>query len=198
MPGYPTELVSQIVTRLGTVLQVRPIRPDDAALLVNFHRHLSLRSVYRRFLYVHRSLSAAEVERFTRVDYVNRLALVAEDNSGLVAVARYDRTPGTTEAEAAFVVADQYQHHGVGTLLLEQLAAAAWQRGITTFVATTLVENREMLRVFADSGFQVTTKLEDGIVSVRFPIAPDDAYRAACQARHHQAQTSRSDSDGTP
>ena len=125
MPGYPTELVSQIVTRLGTVLQVRPIRPDDAALLVNFHRHLSLRSVYRRFLYVHRSLSAAEVERFTRVDYVNRLALVAEDNSGLVAVARYDRTPGTTEAEAAFVVADQYQHHGVGTLLLEQLAAAA-------------------------------------------------------------------------
>ena len=102
------------------------------------------------------SMCIEEVERFTRVDYVNRLALVAEDNSGLVAVARYDRTPGTAEAEVAFVVADQYQHHGIGTLLLERLAAAAWQRGITAFVATTLAENREMLQVFADSVFQVT------------------------------------------
>ncbi len=177
-PGYPEELVSDVVTGLGTTLRLRPIRPDDAALLVDFHRHLSLRSVYRRYLYVHRILSSAEVERFTRVDYVDRLALVVEDDQGLVAVARYDRTPGTSEAEVAFVVADQYQHHGIGTVLLEHLAAAAWRRGITTFVATTLMENREMLDVFANSGFAVTTAFEDGTVSVRFPIAPNDVHRS--------------------
>ncbi|MGA7416932.1 MAG: GNAT family N-acetyltransferase [Acidimicrobiales bacterium] len=198
-PGYPSDLESDVATRLGILLHVRPIRPDDAPPLVDFHQGLSLNSVYRRFLYVHRNLSAEEVERFTCVDYVNRLALVAEDDSGLVAIARYDRAPGTAEAEVAFVVADQYQHHGIGTLLLERLAAAAWQRGITEFVATALAENREMLQVFADSGFQVTTALAGGIMSVRFPIAPDDAYRTACQARHEHDhdQSVRSDGRGT-
>jgi GNAT superfamily N-acetyltransferase len=176
---YPDELACDITTRQGVRLHVRPIRPDDAGRLVDFHQHLSLRSVYRRFLYVHKTLSADEIERFTHVDYLDRLALIAEDGDRLVAVGRYDRTSGTAEAEVAFVVADEYQHHGIGTLLLEQLAKAAWPREITTFVATTLAENREMLDVFFDSGFPVTTTLEEGIVSVRFPIAPDDAYKAA-------------------
>jgi len=188
-PNYPEELVSDVATRLGTTLHLRPIRPDDAPLLVDFHRHLSLRSVYRRYLYVHRILSPAEVERFTRVDYVDRLALVAEDDQGLVAVARYDRTPGTSEAEVAFVVADRYQHHGIGTMLLVQLAAAAWPRGITTFVATTLMENREMLDVFANSGFPVTTAFEDGTVSVRFPITPNYVHRSAHRTRSQQGPT---------
>lgn len=189
IPDYPEEMVCDVVTQLGTPLHLRPIRPDDAPLLVDFHRRLSVRSVYRRYLYVHRMLSAAEVERFTHVDYLDRLALVAEVDHGLVAVARYDRIPETSDAEVAFVVADEYQHHGIGTMLLEQLAAAAWQRGITAFVATTLAENREMREVFANSGFPVTTSWEDDTVGVRFPIAPNDVYRAACHARHQQLLT---------
>ena len=197
-PRYPSELAGDVTTRLGTRLHLRPIRPDDASRLVDFHQQLSLRSVYRRYLYVHPTLSATEVERFTRVDYVDRLALVAEDDSGLVAVGRYDRTSGTAEAEVAFVVADEYQHHGIGTLLLEQLAGAARQRGITSFVATTLAENREMLDVFLDSGFAVTTTLEDGTVSVRFPITPDDMYKAACDLRHSRAQAGVPDRGAQP
>ena len=197
IPDYPEEMVSDVVTQMGTPLHVRPIRPDDAPLLVDFHRRLSLRSVYRRYFYVHRNLSAAEVERFTHVDYVNRLALVAEDDHGLVAVARWDRIRDTSDAEVAFVVADQYQNHGVGTMLLEQLAAAAWQRGITAFVATTLAENREMLNVFANSGFPVTTAWEHDTVSVRFPITPNGVYRPACRTRHEQLPATAGD-DKTP
>lgn len=184
IPDYPGELVSEVVTQLGAPLHLRPIRPDDASLLIDFHRRLSVRTVYRRYLYVHRALSTAEVERFTHVDYVDRLALVAEDDRGLVAVARYDRIPDTSDAEVAFVVADQYQNHGIGTILLEQLASAAWQRGITTFVATTLAENQEMRDVFANSGFAVTTAWEDDVVSVRFSITPSGEYQAACRVRH--------------
>lgn len=173
-----------VMTRTGEAVHVRPIQPGDSARLAQFHQHLSLRSAYRRFFFVHPVLSAAEVERFTTVDYVDRLALVIEEGQHLLAVGRYDRSPGTVEAEVAFVVADLYQNHGIGTLLLEQLAAAAWRNGITTFTASVLPENREMLGVFIDSGFPATTHAEDGIVSVRFPIEPDDAYRSACAVRH--------------
>ena len=75
----------------------------------------------------------------------------------------------------AFVVADEFQHRGLATLLLEHLAAAALEHGITTFVAETLAENHEMIDVFMKSGFHVTAGHEYGTVTVRFPIEPDDA-----------------------
>jgi GNAT superfamily N-acetyltransferase len=180
---YPAELECRVTTRDGARLDMRPIRPDDAPRLVAFHELLSPRSVYRRFLFVHPRLSAAEVERFTTVDYLDRLALVVEDGGRLVAVGRYERLPGTTEAEIAFVVTDDYQHHGIATLLLDRLADAAWGSGVSTFVAYTLAENRDMLDVFLNSGFAVTTGVEDGTTTVRFPIEPDAAYGAARAAR---------------
>jgi GNAT superfamily N-acetyltransferase len=181
---YPAELAGDVRTISGAVLHTRPIRPDDAVRLVEFHSRLSARSVYRRFFSAHPTLSDSEVARFTHVDFVDRLALVALDGERLVAVARYERRPGTDEAEVAFVVADEYQHQGIGTLLLERLADAAWHRGITRFVAETLTENREMLGVFLDVGFPVTTVSERGVSTVRFRIEPDERYLAARSARH--------------
>ena len=184
VPPYPAELVGEIRTTEGAVLHLRPIRPEDAAVLVEFHRGLSARSVYRRFFSAHPTLSDKELARFTHVDYADRLALIALDGERLVAVARYERQPRSDEAEVAFVVADEYQHQGIGTLLLEHLAEAAWRRGITRFVAETLTENREMLHVFHQVGFPVTTVSESGVTTVRFPIEPDETYLAARSARH--------------
>jgi GNAT superfamily N-acetyltransferase len=169
---YPTDLESDVTTMVGTTMHVRPIRPDDASRLVSFHEGLTSRSVYRRFFSAHPVLSPVEVERFTCVDYVDRLALVAEIDGRLVAVARYDRDPGGPDAEVAFVVADLLQHQGIATVLLDMLAQAAWRCGITTFVASTLAENRAMLDVFRGSGFAVTTRTTYGVVEVRFSIDP--------------------------
>jgi len=120
-PGYPRDLARD-VTDGDVRYHLRPIRPDDAARLSEFHRRLSPHSVYLRFFTFHPTLSAAEVQRFTCVDYVNRLALVAEVDDRLIAIGRFDREPGASEAEVAFVVSDEYQHHGIGTLLL-----VSWQ-----------------------------------------------------------------------
>ena len=85
-------------------------------------------------------------------------AVVAGEIDGtLIAVARFDRHQGTTEAEVAFVVADEYQHHGIGSLLLDQLVFAARARGITTFLADALSESNTMLGVFLHAGFEVQT-----------------------------------------
>ncbi|HUC05397.1 MAG TPA: GNAT family N-acetyltransferase [Acidimicrobiales bacterium] len=181
--GYRAELERDVVTYDGLVYRLRPIVPEDAERLVAFHRRLSSHSVYLRFFTFHPELSAKEVERFTHIDYRDRLALVATRDGELMAVGRYDRTAGTEEAEVAFVVADDFQHHGIGSLLLDALADAARAVGITAFKADTLAENRAMLDVFRHAGFPLHTSIEYGTVSVRFPITIDEGYAEARRLR---------------
>ena len=176
LPGYPTELESEIRMGDGKAFRVRPIQPDDGKLLADFHSHLSDQTVFRRYFYLHPRLSPGEIEHLTQVDYVNRLALVIEDAAGLVAIGRYDRLPGTNEAEVAFVVTDRYQRHGLGSLLLQRLADAARDRGIDVFTAETMAENRDMIDVFMASGFPVSSTCEWGTVTVRFPILKGEGW----------------------
>ncbi len=182
-PGYPAELDRDVVSNGDLHYRLRPVRPDDAERLVVFHNHLSPHSCYLRFFTFHPTLSVKEVERFTCVDYVDRLALVAEIDGTLIAVARFDRHQGTAEAEVALVVADEYQHHGIGSLLLDQLVFAARARGITTSLADTLSENNTMLGVFLHAGFEVQTNTDCGTVYLRFDITPTESYRQALADR---------------
>jgi GNAT superfamily N-acetyltransferase len=174
--GYPVDLEVDEHLRDGTTVRFRPIRPSDGEALIAFHDGLSARSVYRRFFFVHPHLSVPEVERFTRVDYVDRMAYVVMDGPGIVGVGRYERLPGSTEAEVAFVVTDDHQHLGIGTLLLDHLADAVR-------TAQTLSENRDMIGVFLASGFPVETSSEAGTVTLRFPIHPGEDYARARASR---------------
>jgi GNAT superfamily N-acetyltransferase len=184
-PGDPPAAVFErdVESADGLRYHVRAIRPEDSERLVDFHATLSAHSVYLRFFSVHPKLSAAEVARFTTVDGVNRLALVATVGDRLIAVGRFDREAGSEEAEVAFVVSDEYQHHGIGSLLLDELARAARARGVLVFCAETLSENRPMLDVFHHAGYPVTTSLDGGVVSLRFPITETEGSRAALRAR---------------
>ena len=187
--GYPHDLEREVVSSDGALrFRVRPIRSDDRERLVEFHDHLSDRSCYLRFFSLHPHLSPKEVERFTHVDYEDRLALVAEFDDRIIGVGRYDRRPESDVAEVAFVVADDYQHHGIGSLLLDELASSARDRGMNTFVADTLHENHPMLDVFFHSGFDVASHCDYGTVSLCFPLAPtprSEAARAQRRARWH-------------
>lgn len=167
--GYPVELEADVAGDFG-LLHVRPIRPGDGPALVEFHEGLSRESQYLRFFTTHPHLSAREVERFTVVDYRDRLALVIELGHDLIGVGRFDRLLGTSAAEVAFVVADAYQHHGLASMLLQRLAAAARERGIDRFLAETLPSNQAMLGVFRESGYEVSSRFDQGVVKVEFPI----------------------------
>ena len=186
--GYPVECECDVVLSDGLTVHVRPILPDDGERLVAFHAGLSPDTVYRRFFSAHPRLSDAEVERFTHVDYANRLALVALQGEEFMAVARFDRRPGSDEAEVAFVVGDASQGRGLGTLLLEHLATAARGRGIVGFEADTLAQNSAMLRVFKDAGFEAHRAWQDGVVRVTFPIASTEGYQRAVDDRDRSAQ----------
>ena len=120
-----------------------------------------------------------------RDTFVGRLSEDGEER--IVAVASWARLRDPATAEVAFAVEDALQGKGVGTRLLEQLAATAGSVGIASFVAEVLAENRAMLGVFADAGFDVTRTLAGGSVEVLFPIAPTESYREHVDSRDHEA-----------
>jgi acetyl coenzyme A synthetase (ADP forming)-like protein len=188
MSTYPAEWESDVLLADGTPVQVRPIRPDDAEAHRAFFSRLSERTVYFRFFSPRQRLTDEEVRHFVTVDYVDRFALVALVGEDIIAVARFERLSDPVEAEVAFVVQDDYQGRGLGTLLLEHLAAAGRQRGIERFVADVLPENRGMLAVFHDAGFSVVDRFDEGVVQVAFPIEPTPEARAHLEAREHTAE----------
>jgi acetyl coenzyme A synthetase (ADP forming)-like protein len=184
----PVHWESDVVLVDGGTVHVRPIRPDDGSALIAFHEGLSEDTVYSRFFSAKPRLSAAEVEHFTHVDHDVRVAFVAELGDRIIGVARYDRTAHEREAEVAFVVADEHQGRGIGTVLLEHLASAAREQGINRFVAETLPSNRQMLEVFQAAGFDEKARYADGVVHVELAIEPTDKARAAMEAREHRAE----------
>ena len=150
----------------------RPRCADDAEALVSFHSHLSPDSIYRRYFAMHPLLSPSEVSHLTQVDYQERLALIILDGEEIVAVGRYDGLPPGTTAEVAFLVRDDFQRRGLGRILLNKLASAAWLRGLTRFSAVTMSENRGMITVFQHCGFPVKLSADGEERYVTFPIDP--------------------------
>ena len=185
--NYPSRWEADVVLSDGGTVHVRPIVPDDAPLIEALHGRLSAETVYLRFFTPLPRLSPQLLERFVNLDYVDRMALVAVLGDDIVSVARYDRLPGTDEAEVAFVVDDVHQGRGLGSLLLEHLAAVAKDHGIARFVAETLPGNSRMLSVFHDAGFADERRFADGVIRVSFPIEPTEASRQASQDRERRA-----------
>jgi RimJ/RimL family protein N-acetyltransferase len=153
-------------------LRVRPIELTDAAALVRFHAHLSDRSVQLRYFYPHRELGPDEVAHLTCVDGYNRAAFVVEHQSEIIAVGRYDRLDDHCCAEVAFVVADEFQHHGLGTMLLRRLVDNAKQAHISELKASVLAENTAMLAVFRRAGFPMTQTRACEVVELTMRIGP--------------------------
>src|SRR4029077_20781834 len=94
-----------------------------------------------------------------------------------------------TSAEAAFAVADEYQQRGIGTRLVEQLAARAARHGVDRFVAEVVADNRKMLGVFEALGFELTRELSGGEVEVMFPIQRTERFEELVAERDHVAVT---------
>ena len=186
-PVYPAHWEADVVLRDGGVAHVRPIRPEDAPAVHAFHDAQSPESIYLRFFAPLPHLSERDVARFTQVDHVSRVGLVATLHDDIVGIARYDRTEGTS-AEVAFNISDAHQGRGLGSVLLEHLTVAARERGVTRFVAEVLPQNRKMMTVFTEAGYEVRHRYEDGVIALEFDISPTENSARVREAREHRAE----------
>src|SRR6476660_6249019 len=188
---YPSEWESDVVLTDGGTVHLRPIRLEDDHALIGLFERLSSESLYMRFFSQVSRPTARRLEHLVTVDYDTRMALVAELGDDIVAVAPYDLAQEATQAEVAFTVQDDQQGRGLAKIMLEHLAAIARSRGIDTFVAETLPNNRRMLGVLRDAGYEVVREFADGVVHVTFPINPTEASQAV-QDEREQISEARS------
>jgi succinyl-CoA synthetase alpha subunit/RimJ/RimL family protein N-acetyltransferase len=184
---YPHHWEADVVLRDGGTAHLRPIRPDDADRLKRFQSRLSDETIYFRFFSLYRELSAKDVERFTVVDHHDRAALIATIGDEMIGVVRYERLDESS-AEVAFNIEDAHQGRGIGSIFLEHIAAAARERGISTFVADVLPANRKMLHVFEEAGYVVDHEFEDGLVRLSFDLEPTENSLAVTYSREHRAE----------
>ncbi len=173
----------------GSTAHLRPVAAGDAQALVDLHAELSEDSRVLRYFAVHPELSAADLRRMLSSG-PDDAVLVADRDGRVVAVAEYHRAVGSEEADVAFVVQDEFQGRGLGTILLEHLAAEARRHGVRRFVADTLPTNTRMIEVFERAGFAVSSRFEDGNVRVVLDIAPSPAAVAAADERDRRAVVS--------
>jgi len=164
---YPAELESREVTSGGLWIFVRPIRPEDAPLLINLFDTLSPTSIYYRFFGHLKSLPHSMLVRFTQVDYDREIDLVAVDEKDkgeerILGVARIITDPDGKRAEFAILTGDPWQGKGVGARLLEISLKIAKNRGIETVWGTVLQENQGMLALGRKLGFKISRSQEPG------------------------------------
>ncbi len=148
--------------------KIRPIRPEDASIEQSFVRELSPQSKYFRFMQGLNELTQQMLVRFTQLDYNRELALIAvlEDSEKEIelGVARYVTNPDGESCEFALVVADKWQHKGIGSNLMTALMEAASQRGLKRMQGEILANNNGMLKLTENLGFRIRPNSDDSTV----------------------------------
>ena len=149
---YPVELETEI--RHGDeTLRLRPIRPDDEALLQRFIPRLTPEDIRLRFFGPLRELTHEMAARLTQIDYDREMAFLLLDGEELLGVGRLAADPGFEQAEFALIVASDRQRRGYGELLLRHVLTYARARGVERVMGHMLRENRAMIELSKRLGF---------------------------------------------
>lgn len=176
---YPKKYETSGGFKNGLNVNFRPIQPSDEGLLKELFYSHSERTILHRYFTRLQHLPHEQVQKFVTLDYRDDFALVGliphEGRERIICVGRYFRNPASRDAEAAFTVHDDFQHHGIGTFLLTELVKIAEDNGVLAFTADVMSDNYAMLRVFQKVAGRIESKLEAGICRLRFDLATPKA-----------------------
>ena len=176
---YPSQYISNWKLNNGTPITIRPIRPEDEPLMVEFHKTLSEESVYFRYFHMIKLSQRITHERLTRIcfiDYDREMALVAEyqnpetEKREILAVGRLSKLHGSNAAEFAMLVSDKFQDQGLGTELLRRLLEVGKNEKSCCIYADILADNSGMQRVCEKLGFQITNTSDATILRAEIKL----------------------------
>ncbi|HVT61099.1 MAG TPA: GNAT family N-acetyltransferase [Thermoanaerobaculia bacterium] len=181
-----------VLLRDGESVLLRTASPADVPAVAAFMGGVSRDSLYRRFMGAVAHVSRSAIEAMCAAEPRERLSLLAIIGQGpdsqVVSVGSYVSVRVGGSAEVAFLVRDDFQGHGISSLVLERLAGIAAANGFTGFEAEVFADNRAMLDVFHGSGFEVhQAALGGGSVHVRFPVGTLAAVRERTELRDRLA-----------
>lgn len=161
---YPAQYVTPWKMADGTPVLIRPIKPEDEPLMVQFHASLSERSVYSRYFKPLNLNERVAHERLMRIcfnDYDQEIALVADYKDAasgereILGVGRLRKVRHTKAGEFSLVISDKVQHRGLGSKLLGLLMDVARTEKLTKLTAHMLPDSRDMARICKNMGFTI-------------------------------------------
>jgi acetyltransferase len=175
---YPIQYVGTWTAKDRTKVTIRPILPEDEALLVRFHSILSDRTVFMRYLQPIMLQDRVMHERLARichVDYDREIALVAETTDEnqerqIMGIVRLSKIHGTNEARLSTLVGDPYQGIGLGGELIRRAVDVARSEHIDRMSAILTADNQVMLHIFNSLGFSVVPLEHDNLVAARIEL----------------------------
>ena len=160
----PAQYVTHCKLRNGTPVTLRPIRPEDEPLMIEFHKTLSEQSVRFRYFGLLRLDARIAHQRLTQIcfnDYDREIALVVDYQNRrtgrheILGVGRLSKLHGLDEAEWAIIISDQWQGNGLGTKLLRLLVEIGRKEKLSRLIAHILSDNTVMQHVSKKAGFQL-------------------------------------------
>ncbi len=178
---YPEDLETYRTTKTGFQIFLRPVKITDEPLLKDFFYSLSDRSLHRRFLSWRTDIPHERLQDFVIIDYTKEISVLAiigsQENETIVGLGQYGVDDTTHTAEVALAVRDDHQNRGIGSEMLSYLTYLAKREGFLGFTAEVLVENRPMLQVFEQGGFDITRQTESGVYHLKMAFKSPEGRR---------------------
>jgi len=170
---YPSELEETIALRVGRLVVMRPIRPEDEPAHSRFFQHLEPEDLYFRFFSPVRKAPHSQLARFTQIDYDREMAFIAyapDEEDETLGVVRAIADPDNRQAEFAIIVRSDVKGQGLGRALVEKMIRYCRSRGTGELVGQVLSENTPMLALVRKLGFRSQLNREAGLVEVRVQL----------------------------
>ena len=169
---YPFQYVQEIILENGVPALIRPIRPEDEPLIYQLFTTVSEETIVFRFNQRLTDMPHERLARYCQLDYERELAFVAlikesPEQERIIADVRMLKMPDLETAELAVLVADEWQGHGIGTLLIDYCISIARELEIKTLWMEILRNNPRMLHIAKSSGFDEACLDEDMVKVVR-------------------------------
>ncbi|HJS17774.1 MAG TPA: bifunctional acetate--CoA ligase family protein/GNAT family N-acetyltransferase [Anaerolineales bacterium] len=175
---YPIKYVGTWTAKDNRKVTIRPILPEDEALLVRFHSILSDRTVFMRYLQpimLQDRVMHERLARISHVDYDREIALVAEttDTSQerqIMGIVRLSKIHGANEARLSILIGDPYQGIGLGGELIRRAVDVARRERIARLSAILTADNQVMLHIFQKIGFNIAPLADEKLLAATIEL----------------------------
>ena len=157
--NYPIKYIKPAQLEDGTLIQLRPIHPDDSQQAEQFRASLSDESIYSRFLGYVPKVSKKLIKHLVEIDYSQEMAIIAEahktNEQQVIGIARIVQDIEDKDSvEFAIIIADKWQGKKLGYLLTDFMLEVAKDLGYENIYGLIYRHNMRMLEILRKRGFE--------------------------------------------
>jgi acetyltransferase len=174
---YPKKYELLWLLKNGQEVLLRPIKPEDEPMWLEWFQSLSEESIRYRFFQMLKDTPHEVRVRYCNIDYDREVALVAEivenGKRKILGVTRLSKESDGKHGEMAFIVSDYWQGLGLGTKLVDYTLDIAKEQGVENVYAIMLQDNYRALSLAKKMGFNIEY-LSDGTVKGELNLKDED------------------------